>query len=231
MLALPDYQSCRQGGWQDCWLLSAAVGLAFKRPAELAGLFEPLDDGSYRVSFPGREGLIAPADSGSGALSEPWPWASAMEAAAAQLMDAMGSRITSFGIGIELLTGHSRVGFTNFFGFGFAPGWILSSRGDWCAEQMAKAAAERRLVVLGGSDGRFATPKQPWISPRHCYAVLDYDRKTDRARLRDPHGNDDGRDGNPIPRERKDEGYGPGEFWLSAAEIEASFCGLSIEAE
>jgi hypothetical protein len=96
---------------------------------------------------------------------------------------------------------------------------------------MAKSAAEHRLVVLGGSDGRFATPKQTWISPRHCYAVLDYDRKADRARVRDPHGNDDGCDGNPIPLERKDEGYGPGEFWLSAAEVEASFCGLSIEAE
>lgn len=230
-LAWPDYRSCRQGSWQDCWLLAALVGLAFKRPEDVARLCEHLGDGCYRVAFPGRTPVVVRESDASGAESGPWPWAAVIEAAANRVLDAKKARVLSFGIGIELLTGGPRTGYTNLLGAGFAPAWRLFERSEWFQDQLEAAAAERRLVVLGGSDGHLSTPKKGWISPRHCYALLDYDRRADRARIRDPHGNDNGCENHPIPGERKLPDFGPGEFWLCAAEVEASFCGLSIECK
>src|SRR5262249_1105515 len=101
------YQSCRQGVWSDCWLLSALVGLAFKRPDELARRIEDLGSGSYCVRFPGRDPILATADQGSpGTTSEPWPWAQVVEAALGQIMDCQQPRVASFGIGIELVSGN-----------------------------------------------------------------------------------------------------------------------------
>ena len=42
--------------------------------------------------------------------------------------------------------------------------------------------------------------------------------------VRDPHGHDD-----QIPAERKRDGYGYGEFWLTPDELQGSYCGLTIE--
>jgi len=214
--------------WADCWLLSALVGLAFKRPDELVDLFEDRGDGSYQVTFPGRAPVMARPDQGTGTVSEPWPWAPVVESASQQIMDTKTSRVTTFGIGIELLSGNGRTGYTNLMGLGFAPVWALPRKG-WFEKCLADATAKRRLIVLGGSDGKLVRPKQAWISPEHCYAILDYDTNSNRVRLRDPRGIDNSVPNNAIPLERKETGYGPGEFWLAPDEVEASFCGLSIE--
>jgi hypothetical protein len=230
MLELPDYQSLRQGQWENCWLLAALVGVAYHRPGELRSWIQPQPDGRFAVTFPGRSTLIAdPNDGSCGTESGPWRWANVVEAAAHQILDAVRPRVASFGIGIDLLTGRGRTGHTNFLGFGFAPGWRIHSRGEWIAERLTLATETGRIMLLGGSDGWLATPKQPWISPRHCYAIFDYTQSKNRVRLRDPRGIDDGERSFPIPADRKDETYGPGEFWLTPAEVEASFCGLSIE--
>jgi hypothetical protein len=95
---------------------------------------------------------------------------------------------------------------------------------DRTLEAMLRTAEERRrVVVLGGSDGYWTTVKVHGLVHRHCYAILAYEADAKHARLRDPVG-DDGR----IP-DRKKPGYGPGEFWLTLDEVEASFCGLAIE--
>lgn len=229
MLAHPDYHSCRQGAWADCWLLSALVCLAYKRPGDLLNLVRDLGDGSYEVMFPNRPPVVARPDRGTGTASEPWPWAAVIESAAQELMDTTQPRVTSFGIGIELLTGNNRTGYTNVLGRGFAPVWRAWSRARWFEQRLADATANGRLIVLGGSDGVVTRPKQPWISPQHCHAVLDYDPGSNRVRVRDPRGIDDGQPACPIPPDRKAPGYGPGEFWLTPAEVEASFCGLTVE--
>ncbi len=143
------------------------------------------------------------------------------EAAAARVADLTGARVFSYGLGIELLTGRSRTGRTNLTGMGFAPLHVLSKRA-WFRDYLADLAG-RRLMVLGGTDGRFTKPAFDWITTQHCYALLGYDRDADRVRVRDPRGADPGVDG------RKEADYGPGEFWLTAAETEDCFCGLTVE--
>jgi hypothetical protein len=151
-------------------------------------------------------------------------WAAVIEAAARRFTDATTSRVLSFGLGIELLTGHGRTGYSNATGVGFAPLAVLFRRIEWLEQHLAEATGSGRMIVLGGSDGKWSTPKVVGIRPRHCYSVLDYHPDARQVRVRDPWGRDDA-----IPTDRKRDGYGPGEFWLSTEELEGSFVGLTIE--
>jgi hypothetical protein len=49
-----DYRTCRQGPWDDCWLISALVCLAFKRPNDVRNMIRANDNGTYTVTFPGK---------------------------------------------------------------------------------------------------------------------------------------------------------------------------------
>lgn len=218
-----DYQTCRQGAWADCWLLSALIGLASNRPDEIRQMIREVGDGSFEVTFPGREPQIVRPEDGGGTASN-GVWAVVIEAAARRFTDATTSRVLRFGEGITLLTGRGTTGYTNVTGVGFAPAWRVWSRTEWFEQRVADATARSKLIVLGGSDGKWTTPKVPWVIPRHCYALLAYEPDFGTCRVRDPHGTD-----NDIPSERKRGGYGPGEFWLTSDELQGSFCGLTIE--
>ena len=224
MLAPPDYRTLRQVAWNDCWFLSALVGMAYQRPDQLCAMAADRGDGAYRVSFPNQpEQVVAAAELGDGTTSGPWPWGRVFEVAADRITDLEGARVFTYGYGIELLTGRSRTGRTNLTGMGFAPLHVLSKRA-WFRDFLAELAG-RRLMVLGGTDGTYTKPALDWITPQHCYALLGYDRDADRVRVRDPRGHD------PNVTDRKDADYGPGEFWLTAAETEDCFCGLTVEDE
>jgi hypothetical protein len=216
-----DYRTCRQGGWDDCWLVSALVCLAFKRPAEVRDMIRPTGDGSYTVTLPKREPVsVRPAD---GACSCSGVWAPVVEAAVRRFTDATTTRVLRFGEGITYLTGNGTRWSSNVTGAGFGPLIPLPGDDHTLEAMLLTAEARRRVVVLGGSDGYWTTVKVPGLVGRHCYTILAYDPASGHARLRDPVG-DDGR----IPDRKKPE-YGPGEFWLTLAEVEASFCGLAIE--
>ncbi|MFO0798050.1 MAG: hypothetical protein U0804_11295 [Gemmataceae bacterium] len=220
MLDLPDYRTLRQANWDDCWFLSALVGMARQRPQQLRDCVVPLGDGVYRVTFPGRPPQdVRPDEVASGTESGPWPWARVCEAAAGRFGNLSKPRVFTYGFGIGLLTGRRRTGYLNVTRLGFAPMYRAWARRAWFRDLLEEQAG-RRLMVLGGTDGRVRKPVHGWISPQHCYGLLGYDRGADRVHLRDPRGGD-------APAERRLDG--PGEFWLTAAETEHSFCGLSVE--
>jgi len=224
VLEPPDYRTLRQVGLNDCWFLSALVGMAYQRPDPLRAMVTELGGGAYRVTFPNRPAQdVDPTELGDGTTSGPWPWGRVFEAAAGKVTNVGDGRVFTYGYGIELLTGKSRTGRTNLTGMGFAPVHVWHKR-EWFQE-LLEGQAGRRLMVLGGTDGKYMKPAYDWISPQHCYALLGYDRGADRVRLRDPRGDD------PNVAGRKEADYGPGEFWLTAAETEDSFCGLTVEDE
>ena len=218
-----DYRTCRQGGWADCWMLSALVGLGFHRPDELAAMVVPLDDGSFNIRLPGKPTVNVRPDQGGGTVSE-GGWVAAVESAALQFTNASADRVLSFGEGITLLTGSGRTGYTNATGVGFAPLTRFRRRREWFENRVHQAAENHRVMVLGGSDGYWTDVKVDGLINRHCYALLQFEPEHGTCRIRDPRGYDDA-----IPQGRKRDGYGPGEFWLTSEETEASFCGLSIE--
>ncbi|MDY3561583.1 hypothetical protein R5W23_002861 [Gemmata sp. JC673] len=216
-----DHRTHRQGAWNNCWFRAALDGLAFKRPEALTGMVREGPGRAFVVTFPSRAPHAVAADRADDA-----PYAAALEAAAhAELGDAQTPRMLSYGLGIGLLTGHNRAGYTNALGAGFAPLYIVAKR-RWLRRQLENATAQRRLMVLGGSDGKWTTPKLSWVPPQHCFGLLEYEPAAGTARVRNPYGRDDG-----IPAERQRDGYGPGEFWVTLDELEGSWCGLTIEDE
>lgn len=220
-----DYRTCRQGGWADCWMLSALCSLGFHRPAELAAMLKPNGDGSFDVTLPDKPTVTVRPEQGGGTASE-GEWAAAIEAAVTQFTDAAADRVLSFGEGITMLTGRRRTGYTNVTGAGFAPLTRLRRRREWFENRVHTATSNSRVVILGGSDGYWTDVKVEGLINRHCYSLLLFEPDFGTCRIRDPRGLDDA-----IPQGRKRDGYGPGEFWLTSAEVESSYCGLSLENE
>ena len=216
-----DYRTCRQGVWDDCWFVSALVGLAYKRPVDVRDMIRAHDDGSYAVTFPGRAPVRTRPEEGVSASDG--VWVPVIEAAAGKLVNVTRPRVFTFGTGVRLLTGRPTKWSSNVSALGFGPVVPLPWNDNTLHAMLTTAEARRRVVVLGGTDGYWRRPTLPGIAPRHCYALLAYDPDARHARVRDPHG-DDAR----IP-DRKKPGYGPGEFWLTLDEVESSFCGLAIE--
>lgn len=216
-----DYRTCRQGAWDDCWLISALVSLAYKRPDDVRDMIRDESDGSYAVTFPRRSPVRVRPE--AGASSSAGVWVPVIEAAAAQFIDVTKPRVLTFGMGVRLLTGRRTKWSSNVTTLGFGPIFPLPRNDNTLEMMLTTAEARRRVVVLGGTDGYWRRPSVPDIVPRHCYAVLAYEAGAKHVRVRDPHGDD-----NRIP-DRKKPGYGPGEFWLTLDETEASFCGLAIE--
>lgn len=218
-----DYRTCRQGCWDDCWMLSALVGLGFHRPEELNALVNPVGDGRFVVTLPEKLPVTVHPESSGGTSSE-GDWAAAIEAAIHHHSDAAAPRVLSYGEGITLLTGNPRTAYTNVSGVGFAPLTRFRRRREWFESRIAAATANGRIAVLGGSDGYWTDVKVEGLMHRHCYALLAFERDTRTCRIRDPRGLEEA-----IPAGRKRNGYGPGEFWLTPEEVESSFCGLAIE--
>jgi hypothetical protein len=163
-----EYETCQQGEWQDCWLISAVVGLAFKRPHEIRGMLQEAGDGCYEVTLPGQDPVVVRPKDEAKATSN-GIWAQAIEAAIGQFTDVTAVRVFNFGEGISLLTGRGRTGYTNVTGIGFAPGWRVWSRSAWFEQRVADATARNRLMVLGGSDGYWTTPKFDWLIPQSLW--------------------------------------------------------------
>ena len=220
-----NYRTCQQGNWADCWMLSALTSLGYHRPDAVNEMVQPLDDGSFVVSLPNKDAIVVRPEEGGGSTSE-GNWVAAVEAAVQRFTNAADSRVLSFGAGISILTGRSHSTYTNVTGIGFAPLTRIFHRREWFVENVAAATSQSRVVILGGSDGYWTEVKVPGLINRHCYALLAYEGETGTCRIRDPRGLD-----SEIPQDRKRDGYGPGEFWLTPDEVEASFCGLSFEKE
>src|SRR5437763_10598758 len=89
-----DYRTCRQGGWADCWFLSALVSLAFKRPHDVAKLIRDNGDGSFAVTFPYREPVVVRPEEGSSACDG--VWVPVIEAAAAKFITMTHGRCLTF---------------------------------------------------------------------------------------------------------------------------------------
>src|SRR4051794_26549789 len=132
---LANYQEHRQGGWDNCWFRSALDGLAFKRPDEIVQMIQEIEGGNFVVTFPGRAPRTVTAT-----REDDITYAAMLEVAAdEELGNAQSARLFAYGEGIELLTGHSRTGYTNATGVGFAPLTVLWSRRDWLVKRLADA--------------------------------------------------------------------------------------------
>lgn len=199
---LPQLNTVRQGRLGDCFCLAPLGAMIHRDPREVASLFSMLADGRVRVGFGGGAVSVAPPTDAELAMtagnSHDGVWINLYEKAIGEVrndqiapekrsdlpMDAI-AKGGSEGKIMAYLSGHR----VKWFSFKFAKDTKTSdaeraSKLDELRRKLAAAASEKRLMACATEK-----PTTPGVTPKHAYAVLEYDSKADTVELWNPHGN------------------------------------------
>ena len=200
---LPQLNTVRQGRMGDCFCLAPLGAMIHRDPREVASLFSMRADGRVRVEFGGGAVSVAPPTDAELAMtagnSHDGVWINLYEKAMGEArndqvapekrsdlpIDAI-AKGGSEGRILTYLTGHR----INWFNFKFAKGPKTSdaeraTKLDELRQKLAAAASEKRLMACATEK-----PTTPGVTPKHAFAVLEYDAKADTVELWNPHGND-----------------------------------------
>ena len=188
----PALTQFHQGRLGDCFFL-APIGAAIARDAAgVRAMFREGEPGTYSVAFPGEApvlitGLTDTELALTSTTENSGVWLPLLEKAFGELRNrnkpeekqkesvtdwiARGGSVKPV---LEVLTGHET-------------GSLRTTRANapQLRERLQEALKAQRLVCTG-------TPERvetPGISPKHAYAVLAFDPKTDTITLWNPHGN------------------------------------------
>ncbi len=192
---LPSFEATYQGKLGDCPFVATVGAMVYRNPAAVKAMFAQDDKGSFTVSFGDGRSIkithLTDADiamwssAGTNGL-----WLTILEkayrrilAAAEQpdrrarpsIYDKIGPNVRT----IEILDGHQ----THDVAMR-----IVRSGGAPVAElrhELIAAQRDQRLVMAGTPPGK----RTPGITPGHAYAILGYNRETDRVLVWNPHGN------------------------------------------
>jgi thiol-disulfide isomerase/thioredoxin len=239
---LPQLGTVHQGRMGDCFCLAPLGAMIHRDPREVASLFSVQADGRVVVEFGGGPVSVAPPTDAELAMtsgnSHDGVWINLYEKAIGQVrnnqvapekrsdlpIDAI-AKGGSEGRILAYLTGHR----VNGFGFKFAKDHAISDAAraaklDELRIKLAAATREKRLMACGTEK-----PATPGISPKHAYALLEYDAKADTVDLWNPHG------GNFKPKGPPglSNGYAMknGLLTVPLAEFVQQFSGMSFESK
>ncbi len=179
----PSPDDVRQGALGDCWFLSALAGVAQNDPAAVRRMVRSNPDGTFTISFPGRDPVTVPAPTDAElatyASAANGQWVQVFERAAATAQghtrqqpqqDMNGGLATD---AIELLTGNDAE-FTD-----------TESQTAWRTHrQLVAAFADGRTVAADilDPDGVEGLPGG------HSYTILNYDARRGIVTIRNPWG-------------------------------------------
>ncbi len=216
----------RQGAVGDCWFLSAMVGLAASRPAEIVAMIKPLGNQKFEVKFPGHPSPITvetPTDGELGTFAFSGTngiWATILEKAYGTKVnkDAYLIRDTSvtdaadggarLSKGIGLLTGHDDDSDELFL-----------TRISTTRTKLIAAFKAGKVVGAGINGGIIADTANNGLPLGHAYTVMGYNATTDVISVRNPWGHT-GPTGLPVTR---------GVFDMPLPDFVESFSDLTIE--
>jgi hypothetical protein len=179
------WEDIHQGRQNDCWFVSAVIGLGRHRPEALRRLIRPGQDGTWDVTFPGRtpiRGLHVsdaelacfrrvdcPADGVLLPLLEK-AYSLSVDRSTRSPLEDIDAPAVRGGKGLRLLTGHgSRV----------YPLW-RGPFGWW------RGVVERRMRDAARA-GRLMTASNTNFRTGHVYAVVAHDPAAGTVILRDPY--------------------------------------------
>jgi thiol-disulfide isomerase/thioredoxin len=199
---LPQLNTIHQGRMGDCFCLAPLGAMIHRDPREVASLFSVQADGRIRVEFGGGAVSIAPPTEAELALmagnSQDGVWIDLYEKAIGEVrndqrapdkraglpLDAI-ARGGSEGRIMSYLTGH-RVTWADFT--------IVKNPATTPAARAAQLDELRQKLAAASSQGRLmgcgtTKPTTPGLTPKHAFALLNYDAKADAVQLWNPHGN------------------------------------------
>jgi thiol-disulfide isomerase/thioredoxin len=240
--SLPQLSTVRQGRMGDCFCLAPLGAMIHRDPREVASLFSVQADGRVRVEFGGGAVSVAPPTDAELAMtagnSHDGVWVNLYEKAIGEVrndqrapdkrsdlaIDAIANG-GSEGRIMSYLTGRRVTG----SGFKFAKDAATTPAAratqlDELRQKLVAATSQKRLMACGTQK-----PTTPGLTPKHAYAVLDYDAQTDSVELWNPHGNNFKPKGPPG----LSNGYPTknGFFTVPVAELVQQFSGMSFESK
>lgn len=235
----PRLESIHQGRLGDCFCLAPLGAMTKKDPERVKKLFEAGPEGTIRVRLGNETIEVSPLTDGEKALvastSGEGAWVPLYEKAMGILIAQKKSKVTtplgavgsggSAGTALSLLTGHPIERFS--LKPWKEPGTSqkdLPQKLENLRSGLEKAMNDGRLVC-GGTGAKVEVPG---IHGNHAYAVLGYDRKTDRVTFWNPHG----QNFTPKGPEGIQNGYQvkKGVFQAPLTEVVVWFGGFSWEA-
>ncbi|VTR96768.1 C2 family cysteine protease [Tuwongella immobilis] len=202
----PRLETIHQGRMGNCFCLAPLGAMLARDPQSVVRCFRQLPDGRYELQLGQfRESVALPTDTElllSASTEQSGVWVNLYEKAIGNLvnrfkpedkqaetaLDAIARGGSSSRV-LELLTGHSveRVSLQ----FLHEGGDSVPDRAKKLAElraQLRQAIADRRLVTCGTRALPTGVTGTPGITPKHAYAVLNFDPKRDVVTIWNPHG-------------------------------------------
>ena len=196
---LPRLSTIHQGRIGNCFTLAPLGALVYRDPHEVASWFEVRSNGNVLVKMPGGAVSVPPPTDAelafASANTQGGVWINLYEKAIGQARNERKPPGKRFDVALDAIakgggvdaimsyiTGH-RVGVyrLNFDqDLETAPAKMTQLR-----QRLACATSNRLLVACGT-----VKPSMPGLSPRHAYALLDYQCASDTVKLWNPHGND-----------------------------------------
>lgn len=209
----PRLDAIHQGAAGDCFALAPLGATLARDPKAVTKMMTQTAGGKVRVAFADRSVEVAPLTDGEIAMSggsteNTGCWLRVYEKALGQYLrenkgdtgQGLAADVISHGgsqaVVMAALTGHAAS--TASLDKLRDPAVDVAKRSAQLAEvrkRLAAAVAEKRLVGMSTP----ADLTMPGMTPRHAYAVLGYDAKTDVLTLWNPHGSDFTPQGPPGP--------------------------------
>jgi hypothetical protein len=239
---LPRLETIHQGHMGDCFCLAPLGAMVYRDPQEVASMFSVQDERHIIVRIGSESVVVAPPTDAEWALAmmanngQDGLWVDIYEEAIGQLRNNLKSLDQQSNLSLEAiasggsagkiityLTCHKVSSFS--LKFGKDPATTDELRDTRLAElrqKLASAIRQKRLVACSTF-----RPTTPGLSPRHVYALLEYDAKGDTLELWNPHGNKFDPKGPPGLT----NGYSTknGVFTIPIPEFVQQFSGMAFE--
>jgi hypothetical protein len=198
---LPRLDTIHQGRLGNCFCLAPLGAMVNRDPQQVAAMFQPQADGTYRVTLGKCTLSIAPPTDAEIAMTSSNEhdgiWVNLYEKAVGEArnnplrpdqrtrlpIDAL-ARGGSAGTMLAFITGHEITRFS--FKFAKDPAVSADERESKLADlrrQLTAAAKEKRLMTCGT-----LKTTTPGLTPNHAYALLGYEPNSDSVKLWNPHG-------------------------------------------
>lgn len=210
----PDgWKSVKQGGFGDCYFLSAMVDVAKQDPKAIRDLIKQNDNGSYTVNFHGHDPITVDGKGLPNGVQADGKWAQVLEQAwETQLGNVRNGKVDEWGSSgsadaLEALTGKK---------FGERSSNLLQTGlSQDLTNDVIKAVREGKPVTAatGGISSLWEGPKDNTVG-KHVYSVIGVDDKGN-IQVRNPWGTD--KDGN-----------GDGTQWMSQEQFKRDFKNVTL---